>query len=112
MPCCDLNIMATMTYPFISFCISAFLITISESNDLAATVTKPYITSPYVSHYTEQLDWYSSRLFKMGVRLLDANKDASYPVMVKIDDEYYPLCEDNFNDLTAQTLCEMYHYER
>ena len=105
--------MVTTTYPFLSLCISAFLITSSESNDLAATVTKPSMKFRHFSHSSEQLDWYSSRLFKMGVRLVGStDKDASFPVMVEIEDEYYPLCEDNFNDLTAQTLCEMYHYER
>ncbi|KAL5250313.1 hypothetical protein ACHWQZ_G016155 [Mnemiopsis leidyi] len=60
----------------------------------------------------DKRDWKKSQLFRMGVRLVNATEDASYPVMILVDDIYYPLCEDSFNDQTAQALCEMYFYER
>ena len=121
--------MVKTTFLFRSLCVGAFLIAISEQSEVhlypltytGPTPTKPirkYETNPIYGAILDsyesaaKLDWEKSRIFRMGLRLVDANEDASYPVMVKIEDEYYPLCEDDFNDLTAQTLCEMYHYER
>ena len=75
------------------------------------------LTDPAViTTSSHEIKWWKSWLFETGVRLLDANEDGSYPVMMKVElgSEvlYYPLCEDQFNDRTANTICNMYTYER